>query len=77
MIRAYEEIVDFIAAGVTPDALIQFEASRASKERVAELIDREKTGGLTSEESSELDQFLKLEHVLRLAKARARARSSQ
>jgi hypothetical protein len=71
MIRAYEEIVDFIAAGVTPAMVASFEASKAAKDRVADLLAREKTTGLSGEEVSELDHFLKLEHVMRLAKARA------
>lgn len=73
MSRAYEEIVDFIAAGTTSDAVAHFEASKEVKEKVANLIHREKIGDLTSEEKLELDQFLQLEHVMRLAKARARA----
>jgi hypothetical protein len=77
MIRAYDEIVDFIAAGMTTEAVAQFEASSESKQRVADLVYRQKTTGLTPEEASELDHFLKLEHVMRLAKARARARTSQ
>ena len=72
MSRAYEEIVDFIAAGTTSDAVAQFEASEEVKDRVVELVYREKSGNLTPEEKSELDQFLQLEHVMRLAKARAR-----
>ena len=72
MIRAYEEIVDFIAAGTTPARVAHFEASPETKERVASLIEREKTTGLSPDESSELDSFLKLEHLMRLAKARAR-----
>jgi hypothetical protein len=72
MISAYEEIVDFIAAGTTPAGVAHFEASLETKERVADLIDREKTTGLSPEETSELDSFLKLEHLMRLAKARAR-----
>ena len=71
MIRAYEEIVDFIAAGSTPDSVSRFEASEATKDYVANLIHKEKTTGLTSDEASELDHFLKIEHMMRLAKARA------
>ena len=71
MIRAYEEIVEFIAAGSTPDTVSRFEASDSTKELVATLIQKEKTVGLTSDESSELDHFLKIEHLMRLAKARA------
>ncbi len=73
MVRAYEEIIDFIAAGTTPSRVITFQPSQEVKDRVADLIHREKTTGLTSEESSELNQYLQLEHLMRLAKARARA----
>lgn len=72
MIRAYEEIVDFIAAGTTPDRVAHFEASSETRRRVADLIDREKTTGLSGDEASELDHFLTMEHVMRMAKARAR-----
>jgi hypothetical protein len=73
MIRAYEEIIDFIAAGTTPSRVVAFQPSEEVKARVADLIHREKTVGLSSEESSELNQYLQLEHLMRLAKARARA----
>jgi hypothetical protein len=72
MIRAYDDIVDFIAAGTTPSRVAHFEASPGAKERVADLIRREKTTGLSADETSELDSFLKMEHLMRLAKARAR-----
>lgn len=77
MTRAYDEIVDFIAAGTTPDSVAHFEPSAEVKEYVADLIGREKTVGLTDEEVSELDHFMKLEHLMRLAKARARMLCSQ
>lgn len=38
---------------------------------MAELIVREKTGNLADDEKAELDHYLMLEHLLRLAKARA------
>ncbi len=72
MIRAYDEIVDFIAAGTTPEGVAQFEASQETKDRVAHLIHREKTEGLTPDETVELDHYVRLEHLMRLAKARAR-----
>lgn len=77
MIRAYDEIVEFIASGTTPDSVARFEASQQTKDCVADLIHKEKTSGLTREESSELDHFMKLEHLMRLAKARARTLCSQ
>jgi hypothetical protein len=69
--RAYEEVIEFIAAGTSPDSLIDFQPSDAAKERVADLIHREKTTGLSPDEESELEHYLQLEHILRLAKSRA------
>jgi hypothetical protein len=69
---SYLEIVDFIASGTTPQAVADYRPSRQAQERVAELIEREKEGGLSAEEKSELDHFMELEHILRMAKARAR-----
>ena len=73
MTRAYEEIIDFIVAGTTPSRVIAFQPSEEVKVRVADLLSREKTTGLSPDESSELNQYLQLEHLMRLAKARARA----
>ena len=72
MTRADEEIIDFIAAGTTPAGVAGFEASEAVKDRAAELIAREKADGLSPDEATELDRYLQLEHLMRLAKARAR-----
>jgi hypothetical protein len=74
---AYEEIVDFIAAGATPAEVVAFRPSEATKERVADLIRREKSGGLSAEDAAELNHALQIEHLLRLAKARARPRLPQ
>ena len=71
---AYEEIVDFIAAGPSTDAVAGFQASPELKTHVAELLRREKEEGLTGVEKSELGHYLELEHLMRLAKARARER---
>ncbi|RYZ77078.1 MAG: hypothetical protein EOP06_30700 [Proteobacteria bacterium] len=71
MERAYEEIIDFIAAGSTPGKVIAFRPSAVSKERVAQLLELKKTSGLSADENSELEHYLQLEHLMRLAKARA------
>lgn len=73
---AYEEVVDFLAGGATPAELVAFEASTETKARVADLIRRQKMNGLTEEEESDLNHFLHVEHILRLAKAKARVRSA-
>jgi len=69
---AYFEMIDFIAAGTTSEAVAHFLPSPEAQRRVAELIEREKEEGLSPEETAELDHFMELEHILRLAKAKAR-----
>ncbi len=69
---AYEEIVEFIAAGTTPSSVVAFRPSASAKARVADLISREKSEGLSEEETAELNHYMQLEHLMRLAKARAR-----
>ena len=70
--KAYEEIVEFIARGTTPNNIAAFRPSESTEDRVADLIHREKTSGISPEEESELNHYLQLEHLMRLAKARAR-----
>ncbi len=69
---AYREIIDFIAEGITPEDLVAFHPSKTAKKQVADLVYREKTTGLTAEETAELNHYLELEHLMRLAKARTR-----
>jgi hypothetical protein len=72
-LRAYEEVIEFIAAGTSPRNIVAFRPSENAKERVADLIHREKTDSLSPDEKSELEHYLQLEHLMRLAKARARS----
>lgn len=74
MILAYDEFVDFIAAGTTPQSVIDFRASEEMKAHVADLIRRQKSKSLSPDETAELNQYLHVEHLMRLAKARARQR---
>ena len=71
-VPSYLEIIDFIAAGTTPQAIVDYRPSLEAQQRVAGLIAREKEGRLTPEEKSELDHFVDLEHILRMVKGRAR-----
>jgi hypothetical protein len=68
----YLEIIDFFAAGTTPQAVVEFMPSPAAQQRAVELLEVAKEDKLTPEEQSELEHFTELEHILRMAKARAR-----
>lgn len=68
--KAYDEVVDFIAAN-NPRGVLAYRPSKETKDRVADLIFREKSEGLPHDEKSELDHTMMMEQLMRLAKARA------
>ncbi len=70
--KVYEEVIEFIAAGTSPTGVVAFQPSVEVRARVADLIARAKATGLPPDEQVELDHYLQLEHLMRLAKARAR-----
>ena len=67
----YLELIDFIAGGTTPERVIAFRPSPTAQERVEDLIAKAKDDRLSANEQAELDYFFQLEHILRVAKARA------
>lgn len=69
--KPYEELVQFIAS-LSPREVVEFQPSEPARQRVWELIEQQKVGSLPAEEKSELDHYLEIEHLMRLAKARAR-----
>ena len=51
--------------------MARFQPSEQVRNTVSDLIRREKDGALSPEEVAELNRYLELEHLMRLAKARA------
>jgi hypothetical protein len=70
-VKAYEEVAEFIARR-GPREVSEFKPSAEARQRAAELLQREKTTGLTPDERRELDHYEDLELLMNLAKARAR-----
>ncbi|MCD9187782.1 MAG: hypothetical protein LUM44_15280 [Pyrinomonadaceae bacterium] len=75
-LKAYEEVAELIAS-VNPAKVLAFRPSEETKNRVSELIDREKNAEISSEEKSELDYYMKLEHLMRMAKILAHKYENQ
>jgi hypothetical protein len=69
--KVFDEIIEFIAAGTTPQSVVDFKLSDAAQERLEDLVYQHKMGEMASEEKEELNNFLRLEHIMTLAKARA------
>ena len=61
--KSYNEIVDFIAAN-NPSGVLAFHSSAEAKDRLEDLISREKTTGLSPDEQSELDLCMLVEHLM-------------
>ena len=70
-VPVFEELVDFLVQE-KPERFANFQTSEKARERVWDLIRREKNEGLNEKEKAELDTYGQLEHLMRLAKAKAR-----
>ena len=73
--KPFEEIVTFIATAAGAEKLNAFKPSPAAERRVAELLAKQQSGTLRPKESEELQLFVQLDHVMSLAKAKARTRT--
>ena len=65
------QIIAVLAAQSSPDDVIALRPSRAMQERASQLLARSKEGGLSAQEAAELERYLLLEHLVRLAKGHA------
>lgn len=77
MTTAYQEAIEFLSQGMTPQELVAFRPSCEASARFEWLIEKEKSEGLLTEEREELERAMEVERVLTMAKARARARLAQ
>lgn len=67
----YDHVAETIAA-MNPTKVLEIRAPKAATERLESLIEKKNEQGLTAAEKDELDHFLVLERLIRLAKAHAR-----
>lgn len=77
---AYPNIYDSLAelmAGMDPSKVLAFHAPQDVQARVEFLLEKKEAQGLTEKENDELEHYFILEHIVRLAKSRARLRLSQ
>lgn len=70
-VDAAADVIAVLTSQPTPEQVLALRPSEAMQARVSELLRRSKTEGLSRAEESELDRYLYLEHLVRLAKARA------
>lgn len=66
----FDEVSAFIA-GMDPEKVINFTPSAASQQRLDDLLDKQKEKLLSVDEKSEVEQYLIINRIVGLAKARA------
>lgn len=66
----YDELASFLAS-LSPRRVVAYKASPKAQARVNELLEKNKTTGLTAEENAEMERYMTVEHIVRLAKAKA------
>jgi hypothetical protein len=73
-----QAIIAVLTSQPTPEQVLALRPSAELQARASDLIDRGSAGALTAPEQTELDRYLLLEHLVRLAKANAyRRRAAQ
>lgn len=66
----YDELAYFLAS-LSPRRVLAYKASPQAQARVNFLLEKNKTVGLTEAENAEMERHMTVEHIVRLAKAKA------
>lgn len=64
-------ILEFLATLPSPEETLALRPSPGLQDRVSELLEKSRSGGLSPAEEEEWQRYQYLEHLVRLAKARA------
>jgi len=65
------EVVEFLASLPTPEAIIALRPSETLQNQISNLLEKNRTVGLTAEDEKIWQGYQYLEHIVRMAKARA------
>jgi hypothetical protein len=68
----FDELIDFLASGPTPQQIIAHKIAPDIQARLEELLDKNREAGLTEAEAAEMNAFRQVNHVLIRLKASAR-----
>lgn len=74
---ALDEFVDFITSSPSLEAIASYHLSPEANAHISYLLDANRNGTLTSEERAELDEYDRLEHLMRMVKYKAMEKLQQ
>ena len=67
---AYDELAHFLAS-LSPRKVLAYKVSAKTQARVGILLAKNTSEGLSPEENAEMERHMTVEHIVRLAKAKA------
>ena len=70
-LRDESAIIDLLSSQPTPEQILAIRPSPEFQARMSDLLYQSKQGELSQQDEVDLDHYLMLEHLVRLAKARA------
>jgi len=70
--QGVSEILDFLASLPAPEEVLQLRPTSHLQGRIRELLDKNRASGLSDSEEREWARYEYLEHLVRIAKAKAR-----
>lgn len=72
--RFFDEIVDFLTSFPRPEEIVAYKPSDTLQLRAEALLEKKREGRISEDENKELDSIVIIEHLMRMAKAKARQR---
>ena len=74
--NVFDELAELLAS-MDPNKVLAFRTSSEAQKRLEYLLEKNKADKLTEKETQELEQFMTVEHIVRVAKGRARQHLNQ
>lgn len=73
-VQQFSDVAEVLAGLPSPEEVLALRPSPQMTERTAALLARSKEGALSAEEQSEWQEIMRVEHLVRTAKAKAAAK---
>lgn len=67
-----DEIAEFFMSRPTAEEIADFQVSDEGQKRASELLERNRQNLLTPDERAEMEEFMRLDHVMTVVKLKAR-----
>jgi hypothetical protein len=68
----FDEVIEFLASMPSSGAILAFKPSAMLEQRLTYLMEQNKRDFITRDERAELDEFLRMNHLINMLKIRVR-----